>query len=133
MKRAPQGYRIKTRELLVDPRAYVSSQIVEDDLTKSTRTELLKHGEMVGYVDTVLTRDHRWETHSYLDQEERGKGFGSLLYTKAINFNMKRHRKVCSSKAPSIQAKRVWTSRVLSELFLINYDGIGYNVIKRLD
>lgn len=70
----------------------------------------------------------RFETHSHLREEFRGKGWGVLLYLKAIHVGQSRGLKICSSRAPSDDAIRVWTSRTLRNRYTIRKIGQRYHV-----
>lgn len=77
----------------------------------------------------VLNKE-AYETHSSLDQEYWGKGLGTKLYAKAIQWGMKNGLKVRSSVAPSTYAQRVWNSKSLRKYFKIrsgrDYYGCWY-------
>jgi GNAT superfamily N-acetyltransferase len=51
------------------------------------------------------------ETHSWLNCEYRNKGFGALLYAKAIQWGLSRGYRVRSSDGPSSDACRVWEGK----------------------
>lgn len=60
-----------------------------------------------------------FETHSDLSDMYHGRGWGTKLYAKAIQWCLSHGFKVRSSTSPSKFATRVWKSHGLRELFLV--------------
>lgn len=73
----------------------------------------------------------RFETHSSLNSDLRGRGLGTLLYAKAIEIGMKNGLNVHSSTMPSKYAVRVWQSRGLRKLYRIQRKNGRYVVLSR--
>jgi len=84
--------------------------------------KLLYDKEEVGYVDVLKTKFGFYETHSWIDEEHRGKGFGKKLYARAFEYVMHKKQEIRSSTSPSIQAAQVWLSRELNN---------RYHIVKR--
>lgn len=117
--RCPKGFKFRIRQRSVFGGSY-NSKIVHLE-TVAIIIELIHDGEMIGYVDVVKTMRSTWETHSSLDVEFHDRGFGVLLYAKAIDVVLKRGYKIESSHEPSEAAARVWKSRRLNELYDITH------------
>lgn len=67
-------------------------------------------------IDTSLL-----ETHSSLDPELQGKGYGTMMYSAAIRFAKETGFRVCSSthREMTIAARRVWKGKGLNKSFKI--------------
>ena len=104
--RCPKGYFLKVTPL-------------RRGANKRFWVELHKRGELleVGHVAVVKAKRELWETHARLDDEEHGKGFGVLMYAKAIDVALKKGFKVASSDSPSEDAIRVWSSKRLNAMY----------------
>lgn len=130
--RCPNGFRMRLVTSMVLSDAYESGVLPADE-TEALKIELRKtsDNEMIGWVDVVKTTDEFWETHSYLDEEHRGNGFGTLMYARAIDAALKRGDLVKSSSRTSAMAMRVWESQQLNDLFEIQRMSARYHVISR--
>ena len=64
------------------------------------------------------------ETHSRLDPELCGQGYGTTLYSAAIRFSKEMGFRVCSSRHAEMtrDARVLWLSRGLNSLFDIRRD-----------
>ena len=129
--RCPNGYRFYVKLYNNTRTSSVESRSLPRESTTSIRVDLKKDHDVVGYVDLVWTRFGFWETHSFLDEEERGKNLGTIMYAKAIDVILRRNQRVKSSKSPSNYAKRVWTSRRLNQAYVISYRGGRFCVISK--
>lgn len=71
------------------------------------------------------------ETHSHLDDELCGQGYGTLMYSAAIRFAKGMGFRVCSSRHAdmTLDARRVWRSRELNKTFRIYKDHERYRVL----
>ena len=81
-----------------------------------------RSNDIIGRINLSLVKllpVPRFETHSYLDSFYQGKGWGTKLYAKAIQWCLVHGFKVSSSTSPSDMAKRVWKSDGLRQLFMI--------------
>lgn len=76
-------------------------------------------GFNVGYVDVIRTDRGHWETHMFLDPEERNKGLGIQLLSKTFDLMLKRKLPLMSSTYFSADAARLWESKTLNELYEI--------------
>lgn len=61
----------------------------------------------------------QYETHSYMDEEYRGRGWGTKIYARAIQWCLERGYRVKSSGYSSDMAARVWTGNGIREKFAI--------------
>lgn len=90
---------------------------------------LSKHrDQIVGTVALCHYDDIWYETHSDLNPEHHGKGLGTLLYAKAIQWGTKHGLKVRSSGCSSSMALRVWRGKTLRKYCKVRtrytrYDG----------
>lgn len=110
--RCPKGYR-----LIVRKSTYANEL---HDKMPALQITLLKNNIEVGYVDLHFTCEGFWESHSWLDYDERNNGLGILLYTKAIKVVLNKGEYIASSISPSGDAIRVWESRRLNREFKIS-------------
>ncbi len=88
---------------------------------------------MLGYIDlALLGRTGAWETHvRVMKEENRGKGYGILLYAKAFEFALARGMTIVSSEAPSPSARRVWQSARLNGRYKIVKKGKRFSLVGR--
>lgn len=72
------------------------------------------------------------ETHSRLDPQLCGRGFGVVMYSAAIRFAVQAGFRVCSSphRDMTVDARRVWESQDLNKSFRIYKDFDRFRVIK---
>ena len=100
------------------------------------------HGESV-YVKLCDSKDHvigkitldrltekpvpQYLTHSYLDHEYHGKGWGTKMYARAIQWCLERGYRVRSSGYSSENAKRVWKGKGIREKFVIRQRSNRHN------
>jgi GNAT superfamily N-acetyltransferase len=61
----------------------------------------------------------QYETHSHMDEKYRGRGWGTKIYTRAIQWCLERGYRIKSSGSSSDMAARVWKSRGIREKFAI--------------
>ena len=73
--------------------------------------------ELIGRVTLVRVKPRIYETHSWLDQMFRNKGFGTLIYAKAIQWGLDHDFRVRSSSGTSEEAQRVWNGKGLRKFF----------------
>jgi GNAT superfamily N-acetyltransferase len=88
--------------------------------------------KMVGHVEMcedVRPDETFYETHVFLDEEYRNKGYGVLMYDHAFDVATLLNVTVKSSLVPSDDAHRVWNSRELNERWNIGYVNKRYVVI----
>ena len=107
--KCPKGYKLIIEKTYAAAAAY-RSKILSKNRVKTIRINIIniKKNDAVGWVDLVWTQKRFWETHSYVDEDERGKGLGLAAYSKAINVVLRRVERVMSSSSPSADAVRVW-------------------------
>ena len=131
--RCPNGYRFHVVSTETEISGYDITDAEPNEIVKTIKIELRRTSdrEMIGYVDLVWRPVGFWETHSYLDEAERGHGLGTLMYAKAIDTVLKRGSTVRSSERTSDAAKQVWRSRGLNELFNITRKNDRFHVISR--
>lgn len=84
----------------------------------------------VGYVNLIRYNPKSFETHSSLDSEYHGKGIGTKMYARAIQWCLENGYKARSSGGSSEMATRVWEGKTLRRYFNIRtsaekYDGGG--------
>ena len=72
-----------------------------------------------------------YETHSFLDEEHRNKGYGVMMYNKAFEIAELLRVTVKSSLVPSDDVLRVWNSRSLNKKWNICYLNNRYVVCGR--
>lgn len=132
MKRCPKGYRVKVKVDIVNSDAY-QSMYLPQPVTAVIMVKLFYKNEEVGYVDAVVNKRGTWETHSWVDDDHRKKGFGVLLYEKVIDLVLSRKKKIRSSLWTSSDAARVWHSRRLNDKFNIVRRGGRYIVTGKRD
>lgn len=91
----------------------------------------LKMGEFTGRCCLKQIDIGLLETHSRLDDELCGQGYGTMMYSAAIRFAKEMGFRVCSSRHSemSLDARRVWRSRGLNKSFKIYKDHERYKVI----
>lgn len=106
--RAPKGYhfRISTKY------GYIYVQLLD------------KKNQEVGHVNLhkyypYAKEPKRVATHSWLHSDLRGKGIGTLIYSKAIEWGLKHGYKVRSSGSSSDEAERVWNGKGIRQHFSI--------------
>lgn len=110
--KTPKGFKFKIRKPYPnDKRVFV---------------ELFKKGNAVSigrvnlaYVGKDKYGKDVYETHSYLDPAYHQKGFGTLIYARAIQWGVEHGCKVRSSTGTSQQAQRVWNGKGIREYFSI--------------
>lgn len=90
----------------------------------SILVEWLDGDKEVGHVE--MCKDSRpnetfYETHVFLDEEYRGKGYGVMMYDNAFEIAQLLSVVVKSSLVPSDDALHVWNSRELNERWHIEY------------
>lgn len=129
--RAPRGFRF-----VVSPKTG-TKRLISIDLVKS------KTGHVVGGVDLewISSRGlkfdpksqnpcfRRFETHSDIEEGLRGKGYGILMYAKAILVGQSRGLRVVSTRYSSTEAVRVWKSKRLRKMFRIKKRDERYVVL----
>lgn len=81
--------------------------------------DAIRDDETVGYVELIQTVHGHWETHIFVDEEERGKGLGVALFAKAFNYCLRRNQSVMSSTYTSDDANRLWLSKRLNQRYVI--------------
>src|SRR5687768_12147905 len=81
-------------------------------------------GEWAGRSCFKLIDDRLLETHSSLEDEFHGQGFGILMYSNGIKYALSEGYRVCSSSIRgrrfnrmSTDAMRLWNSKRLREVF----------------
>ncbi len=126
--RAPKGFHVRIRDKVIDS---ITHEGVSYRECIAHHVELNFHDEVVGYVDVIKTISGYWETHSYIDDEHRGRGLGTLIYAKAIDGILKRGHEVRSSYKPSMDARNVWLSRKLNGLYDIEQSDGEFRVVGR--
>lgn len=111
MIKAPNGFRVKHRFYKYNNKL----ETIYFDLIDNTKPD----EPSVGHVELERVGKTRFVTHSQLYSEYHGKGFGNLLYSKAIAWALNNGYKVSSSGDSSDMAKRVWRGKGLRKLFNI--------------
>lgn len=84
----------------------------------------LNAGEFSGQCGLKQIEIGLLETHSRLDPELCGQGYGTTLYSAAIRFSKEMGFRVCSSRHSEMtrDARILWLSRGLNSLFDIRRD-----------
>ena len=113
----PKGFRVKIKTDIRDKMV----ELISDKYYPSQPgfEPEVKPPFCYGYIELVCVGDNTYETHSYLDEQFRGKGFGTLLYAKAIQWCHRNGYKIRSSGNTSKEAKRVWKSKTIRSYFRI--------------
>jgi GNAT superfamily N-acetyltransferase len=124
--RAPKGYNFKIIEqqfnVLVQLRDKNNRKVGEIRMNKRYKTKYQNGGYKYKFLKKV-------ETHSWLHESLRGKGIGTLLYSRAIEWGLKHGYKVRSSGGSSDMAQRVWNGKGIRQHFRIrriDRKGTGY-------
>lgn len=113
----PRGYRFNVKQ------NFTSDQ-------KQMFVELLRRRNVIGKITLeYVENDGLWETHSHLNDDQRGSGLGVLLYQKAIRTILERRQRVASSRSPSPDARMVWSSNRLNSMFEIRRLDDRYHVL----
>ena len=112
-------YKIKVSRGILNECAFSPYEGDEQVETISVDLYYQTSDEPVGYVTLVPRENKFYETHTFVDEEHRGKGFGVKLYAKAIKVGLKLLGEVRSSKKYSEDAWRVWTSIRLNKMYKI--------------
>jgi GNAT superfamily N-acetyltransferase len=111
--RAPRGFRFKVIEQY-----------------SSVKVSLLRDGSEVGHIHMYkpypYKKKTRLETHSWLCEDYRGRGIGTLLYSRAIEWGLKNGWKVQSSGGSSEMAQRVWNGKGVRQHFRIRRRDTNY-------
>lgn len=106
--RAPRGFRFKINKHYHQGHLY--NVMVELRDAKSNRK--------IGHIN--LVREGRFcETHSWLDEKHRNKGWGVLMYSRAIQWALENEFKIRSSGGSSEMAQRVWRGKTIRKSFRI--------------
>lgn len=114
------GYKITSTK------SHASSWVYDSDLILESRVNIVQFRLIeiesrteTGYVELVETPFGHWETHTFLDEELRGKGLGIELFSRAFKQSLEKHRRVMSSTYTSDAAIRLWESKTLNKLYEI--------------
>lgn len=111
--KAPAGFQFKVSDI-------TSYGEVRIELYNSFYRRGTKFRRGIGYILLIWEkRLGAFDTHSYLNDDFRERGLGTLMYSKAIQWCLSRGFPVCSSSSPSPLAQRVWKSKSLNKLFKI--------------
>lgn len=78
-----------------------------------------KKNKKVGEVRLYHQGDGIYETHSDLDEEYRGRGFGARLYARAIQWCLENNFRVRSTGSSSSYAQRMWRGKTIRKYFRI--------------
>jgi len=99
---------------------------IDTDEEDQFTVDLYDAEEHIGYVNVVRARvrvckgsTYIWETHSRLNEKYHKTGLGICMYAEAIRHAKKSGYTITSSRAPSAQAQRLWTSKTLNSMFSI--------------
>lgn len=130
--KCPNGYRFEIEKEYSNEDDKKSEYSPED----SWVIKLYHNNDWVGYIDLAYDKrpapfESFFEMHSSLDEEERNKKLGALLYSKAIEVAMKKGIKIKSSLEPSPDAIRVWKSKSLNSKYEIVWKNNRFNVVGR--
>lgn len=107
--RAPKNFSWQ----IVEGRSYLGDRWAKVQLVRGTKKKVI--GEV-----TLYEQDSGvWETHSWLDTRYHGKGYGTKLYARAIQWGMTNKVKVQSSGCTSEEAQRVWRGKSIRKYFRI--------------
>lgn len=93
-------------------------QVFSDDVAEIKLVN--PNGSYVGSVRLVPEEDKKSkivQTHSELNFNLRGRGYGTKLYVRAIQWGLAHGYKVRSSGGSSDQAERVWEGKGIREYF----------------
>lgn len=137
--RAPRGFYF---DIVPEYRKHWSTgkRILDEVEVKLRRTT---NDHKVGSVRLVANYSYRkpWaqpklETHSHLAYKYHGKGWGTRLYCRAIQWALENGYKVQSSGASSDMALRVWRGATIRKKFRIrvrHYKGHDGNILDTCD
>lgn len=103
--RAPKGFR-----LTVAKNCYDYWQVNLFKVDKSQRT-------LIGTIELQRDYGRTFSTHSNLEPEFHGRGLGTIMYAKAIEWCLLRGYRCKSYGWPSAEAKRVWRGQGLRKYF----------------
>ncbi len=130
--RAPKGFRFKVTSEIYDYNDNLSCgcccreccqcpKSKKDKPILSYKINLYAGHNYIGDVDLVPSEYNKNEylTHSYLNADYRNKRLGTLMYAKAIQWCLKRNKRVRSSGESSEDAQRLWKSKSLRKYFYI--------------
>lgn len=112
--RAPKGFRF-----LIEKSRWSSDVYVQLVSSKEIRS--------VGRITLSRLRKDYYATHSSLNEKYHGKGLGTLMYARAIQYALEQGWKVRSSGHSSEKAQRVWRGKGLRQKFAIKTRKTGYN------
>jgi GNAT superfamily N-acetyltransferase len=110
--KAPKGFEFKIRK------PYPGEKTVYIELHKKGGTSQVGRVNLA-YAGKDMYGKDVFETHSYLDPAYRQKGFGTLLYARAIQWGVEHGCKVRSSTQTSTEAQRVWNGKSLRKFFSV--------------
>ena len=99
--------------------AYIGEKKVEYGTVRISLINSKNKGDM-GYVNLVRnTYTGSMNTHSQLHPNLRNKGFGTLLYARAIQWALENGYPVRNSGGSSEMAQRVWRGKSIRKFFRI--------------
>jgi GNAT superfamily N-acetyltransferase len=102
--KAPKGFRFK----ILKPSDTVFVQLFD----KATN-------QKIGNVNLVKLSDTTYATHSWLDPRYHQKGFGTLMYARAIQWCHENGYVARSSGNSSEMAQRMWNGRSIRKFYSI--------------
>src|SRR5208282_3735301 len=106
--RAPRGYKWKIK---VFPTIF--------DVASIGLVDSMGHGVGEIRLENLDSSKRILATHSELDYDLHGRGFGTKLYVRAIQWALAHRYKARSSGASSAYAKRVWEGKGIREYFYL--------------
>lgn len=110
--RAPRGFYFRVTTHLTGPSLFHRIELVKKCPSRD---------RMIGSVRLRQSYYHLgfWETHSNLQDKYQGKGWGALLYARAIQYALENNLKVKSSGYSSDMAENVWRGNTIRKYFHI--------------
>ena len=124
-------YKLKIVTETVDPWAYTSRSLPSNE-THRIQALLFYKGDEIGWVDAVQTRWGFYETHSNLEEEHQGLGFGTFMYRRVVDVCFRKGLDVRSSLRPSAAADRVWKSASLSQFYVVKRERKRWRIVGRV-
>lgn len=127
--KAPEGFKFFIQHF--DGRETVYLYLLKKDAdTKLDRYGYLinmKWSDQIGRITLEKASRDTYRTHSRLDEEYWGKGYGTLMYARAIQWGLEHDYKITSSGSSSEKAKNVWKGNGIRKYFRIHSRMIEYH------
>lgn len=115
----------------IQPRLFIEKDVPHWFHGSYLYTVNLRVGESKGRVGLKKIGNNILETHSSLDECLLDKGYGIMMYFRAIELGISEGFYVCSSRHEdmTVDARYLWQSRRLGEKFRIRRDTDRFRVL----